>query len=225
MPGMVNIVDANTTLSASGNTDALDTSGLGQVSVTYDLTAISGSGAYIQFELQASDDATNWTPVHNTRRMTGVDLQRLSGVRISSKWYRHVWYVGGSTPSCTFKITTTLKDYSPGRTLSLFRYNDLDLKTLSATSTQFGSGSNSDIGCMIVRGTDTSTSATLKIQASQDAITWNDYTGEFTIASGETVQKDFSGNSSRFMRVIVAAAATGGSTSTATILWNATGGT
>lgn len=225
MAGMINTIDSNEIVTASGNTDTLDTSGMGQISVTYNLTAISGSGAYIQFELQASDDGENWTPVHDTRRMTTVDIQRLSGVRVSSKWYRHVWFVGGSSPSCTIKITTTLKDYSPGRTLSLFRYNDMDLKTGAATSTQFGSGANSEIGVMIVRATDTSTVATLKIEASQDAITWNDFTGEFTISSNETVQKDFSGNSTRFMRVKVVTAATGGSTSTATVLWNATGGT
>lgn len=225
MAGQINRVDHTETVTASGNSDVLDSSGMGQLSTTYNLTAISGSGAYIQFELQASDDGSNWTPVHDTRRMTTVDIQRLSGVRISSKWYRHVWFVGGTSPSCAFTITTTIKDYSPGRTLSLFRYNDLDLKTLSATSTQFGSGANSEIGCMIVRATDTSTAVSLKIQASQDALTWNDVTGDFTVASNETVQRDFTGNSLRFMRVIVATAATGGSTSTATILWNATGGT
>lgn len=224
MAGMVNSIDSDATITASGNTDNLDTCGMGQVSVTYNLTAISGSGAYIQFELQASDDGTTWTTVQNTRRMTGVDIQRLSGVRISSKWYRHVWYIGGTSPSCTIKVTTTLKDYSPGRTVSLFRYDDLNLKTGSATSTQFGSGVNTEVGCMIIRATDTSTSATLKIEGSQDALTWNDFTGEFTISSNETVQKDFQGNSVRFMRVIVVSAATGGSTSTATILWNATGG-
>lgn len=223
---MVNSIDSNTTAATiSGNTDPIDSSGLGQLSVTYDLTAISGSAARIQFELQASDDAVNWTTVHNTRRMTGVDVQRLSGVRISSKWYRHTWVIGGTTPSCTFKITSTLKDYSPGRTLSLFRYDDMNLKTGAATSTVFGSGASTEIGVMIVRATDTSTSATLKIEASQDGITWNDFTGEFTIASGETVQKDFDGNSTRFMRITVVSAATGGSTSTATVLWNATGGT
>lgn len=225
MPGMISIVDADSIVTASGNTDALDTSGMGQISVTYDLPTITGSGAYIQFELQASDDKTNWTTVHNTRRMTATDVQRLSAVRISSKWYRHAWFVGGTSPSCTIKITVTLKDYSPGRTLSLFRYDDMNLKTGAALSTVFGSGANSDIGVMFVRATDTSGVATLKIQASQDAITWNDLTGEFTIASGETISKDFSGNSSRFMRAVVVTAATGGGASTATVLWNATGGT
>lgn len=224
MAGMINRVDTTTTETASGASDTFDTSGFGQVSFTANLTAISGSGAYIQFELQASDDATNWNTVHNTRRMTVTGLQRLSGIRVSSKYYRFYWFIGGTSPSTTFVITSTLKDYSPIRTGSMFRYDDLDLKTGAAESTQYSTFSNTEVGVMIVRATDTSTAATIRVQGSQDGLNWADSTGDFSINSGQTIKKDFSGSSNRFFKVIVVTAATSGSTATTHCLWNSTGG-
>lgn len=225
MPGMVNITDYNNTITSSGNTDSLDTSGMGQLSFTADLSSVTGSGAYFQLELQASDDAINWNIVHSTRRMTTADVQRISGIRISSKWYRYTWSVGGSSPSGVLKITSTLKDYSPVRTGSLFRYDDMDLKNGSSISTVFSAFTNSEVGVMLVRGADTSTVATIKIQVSNDNLNWHDHTGDFTISSSQTVNKEFSGNSHRFMRIVVVTAATGGgATAPLTALWNSTGG-
>lgn len=224
MPGMINRIDYEATVTADGNSDSLDTSGMGQISFTADVSAISGSGFRIQVGLQASDDAVNWNVVHDTRRITANGQQRISGVRVSSKYYRFYWLVGGTSPSCTVKVISTLKDYSPTRTGSMFRYSDLDLKTGSALSTQYSSFSNTEAGVMLVRDTDTSTVVTLKVQGSQDGLNWSDYTGDFTLTSNETVTKDFTGSSHRFFRVIVVTAATGGSTSTAHCLWNSTGG-
>lgn len=224
MAGQIGREDFSGTVTADGNTDPLDTSGMGQISFTAAITAISGSGARIQFELQASDDATNWNVVHDTRRMTAIDAQRLSGVRISSRYYRFAWFVGGTTPSADIKISTTLKDYSPQRTGSMFRYDNLDLKTGSAVSTAYSAFSNTEVGCMIIRESDASGPAVIKIQGSNDNLNWHDHTGDFTLSSGGTVNKEFSGSSHRFFRAIVVTAATGGTTATASLLWNSTGG-
>lgn len=224
MPGMINIIDYNNTVTASGNSDNLDTSGMGQLSFTAELTAVSGSGVHFQVELQASDDTVNWNTVHTTRRMITTDVQRISGIRISSKWYRYVWIIGGSSPSANLKITTTLKDFSPTRTGSMFRYDDLDLKTVGAISSTFSTFSNTEAGVMIVRGSDLCTEAVIKIQGSQDGSNWHDHTGDFSISAGQSINKDFSGISHRFLRIIVVTAATGSGSATSHCLWNSTGG-
>lgn len=220
----INRTDVSTTVTASGNSGTLDIEGYGQISFTAAVTAISGSGAYIQFELQASDDGVNYNAIHDTRRMTTVDFQRLSGVRISSRYYRFVWFVGGSSPSIDITITSTFKDYSPIRTGSLFRYDDLDLMTIGATSTVFSAFSNSSVGCMMVRESDTSSDVILRLQASNDGLNWHYHTGDITLPANTTINREFDGNSHRFMRVRVMTAASGGTTPVFHALWNATGG-
>lgn len=225
---MVNRVDVETVITTDGNSDPLDTSGMGQVSFTAVISSISGSGAYVQIEIQASDtggnDSSEWNNVHSTRRILADGVQRISGIRISSKYYRFRWFVGGSSPSANIKITSTLKDYSPIRTGSLFRYDDLDLKTGSAVSTTYSTFSNTEVGCMLIRGADSSTVATVKIQGSQDGLNFHDHTGDFNIIAGQTINKDFSGSSHRFFKVIVVTAATDGTSAPCTVLWNSTGG-
>lgn len=221
---MINSLDVNETITESGNSVTYDTAGYGQISFTAALSDVSGSSPTFQVELQASDDGVNFNVVHDTRQMSGTDVQRISGIRISSRYYRYAWFVGGSTPSAFLKVTSTLKDYSPIRTGSMFRYNDLNVKTVDATSTVYSSFSNETAGVMMVRPTDTSTAATLKIQGSNDGANWHDHTGEFTISSNQAVNKEFSGSTHRFFRVYVVSAATGGSSATLHCLWNSTGG-
>lgn len=224
MAGMVSRLDVDLTVTANGNTEPLDSSGMGQTSFTAEVSSISGSGAYIQVEMQVSNDAVNWDITHDTKRTTTTGFQTIPGCRISEKWYRYVWFVGGTSPSVALKITTTLKDYCPQRSGSLFRYDDINLKTGAAVSSTFKVFSCPESGVCIIRASDASTSATLKIQGSKDEVNWHDITGDFTIAAGESIVKDFSGNTDRFMRVIVVTAATGGTTATAHVLWNSTGG-
>jgi len=221
---MLNFTAVNQTVTTSGNTDPLDTAGLGQLSFSASVSSVTGSGAYVQVEVQASDDGTNFNVVHDTRRMTTTDIQRISGIRMSGRYYRFAWFVGGSTPSATLIITATLKDYSPTRTGSMFRYDDLDLKTGGATSTVYNTFSNTEVGVMMVRGNDTSSDVLIKVQGSQDGANWHDHTGSFTLSPNQTINKDFSGCSHRFFRLCVDTAATGGSTATCHALWNSTGG-
>lgn len=220
----INRDDVDQVITAPGNSQPKDTFGLGQLSFTAQVSSLTGSGAHVQVELQASDDGVNFNVVHNTRRFITNDVQRISGIRISSRYYRFVWYVGGSSPSATIKIITSLKNYSPARTGSMFKYDDLDLKTGGAVSTSYNAFSNTDVGCMIVRAADASSSAVIKIQASNDGSNWNDHTGDINLVSNDTTNQSFAGNSHRFMRVIVVTAATGGTTATASILWNSSGG-
>lgn len=212
------------TATSSGVSDALDTRGDACLSFTASISNLSGTGVSIQFDLEASDDTINWNQVHSTRQLTTIGAQRISGVRITAKYYRYRWTLLGSTPSATFLITTTLKNYLPIRTGSQFRYNDLDMKSENAVSTLYNAFSNTEVSISVVRPEDTSTVAGIIIQVSEDGINWHNGTGEFLLSSGETISQSFSGNAHRFYRVQVATPAVSGSTSIAHVLCSSTGG-
>lgn len=215
----------STTVSSSGQSEAFDTLGLGQVSFTAHVTDMSGSNVNIQFGIEASDDGNSWNTVHDTRRFTSSGAQRISGIRISSKYYRYTWIVNGSTPSITFHIYTSLKNYSPTRTGSQHRYDDLDLKTVGDVSTTYNSFSNTEISVMIVRQDDSLIqTAIVRIQASNDNINWGDVTGDLALSNDSTIVRSISGNAFRYYRVKVNAAVSLSGSSTAHVFWASTGG-
>lgn len=215
----------STTVSTSGQSQAFDTLGLGQVSFTAHVTSISGSGTNIQFGIEVSDDGSNWNVVHDTRRFTESGAQRISGVRISAKYYRYTWTVNGSSPSVTFHTHTSLKNYSPTRTGSQHRYDDLDLKTAGDVSTIYNSYSNTEVSVMIVRPNDSLIqTAVVRLQASNDSINWGDVTGDLSLSNDSSIARSISGNAFRYYRVKVNTAISLVGSSTAHVFWASTGG-
>jgi hypothetical protein len=203
----------------------LDTLGHGQVSFTANVTAISGAGANIQFELQASDDGTNWNTVHSTRRFTAAGAHRISGVRISSQYYRYTWVINGTTPSVTFSIATSLKAFSPIRTGSMFRYDDLDLTVLGATSTSYFAAGNDIVSVTVVRPSDGGlVAASYVIEASNDQLNWAEILGRIDLAAGVTKPHSIGMTGFRYYRARVSVAITLIGGSTAHLLWASTGG-
>lgn len=217
-------LDVSQSVNASGNSEALDTSGFGQVSFTAAISSLTGSGASIQIEIQASDDGTNYNIVHTTPRITANGASRISGIRISSQFYRYVWTLAGSSPSATIQITSTLKDYSPNRTGSLLRYDDIDLKTLNATSTNYSSFTNDVVGLVIVRTDAIASTGNIRIQVSSDNVSWSDASGDISLTASQIDSRSFDGMSHRFFRAIVTTAVAGAGTSTAHLFWSSTGG-
>ena len=212
------------TVESSGNSGSLDTKGHGCLSFTGNVTAISGSGASIQFDLEASDDAVSWNQVHSTRQITAVGNQRLSGVRITARYYRYRWTVLGTTPSISFTLTSTLKDYLPVRTGSQFRYGDLDLKTTNAVSSAYSSFSNTEISISAIRGNDSLTAATIIIEASLDSTNWHTESGNIQILPGQAINSTISGNAYRFYRLKTITPAVGVGAILADVLYTSTGG-
>src|SRR5258708_4210782 len=66
----INRTDASGAKTATANTGTLDTAGFGTLSVSIDVTAVSGTLPTMDIELQASDDANNWTVLYDTQRFT-----------------------------------------------------------------------------------------------------------------------------------------------------------
>lgn len=216
--------DLTTTQVASGASEGFETSTNGQISVTFNIVSISGSGVNIQFTIEASDDGLSWNSVHDTRRFTDTGVQRLSGVRISSKFFRYKWTINGTSPSIGFSVTCTLKNYSPTRTASQFRYDDMNLKINASVSSMFSAFSNTEVSVQIVREDIIAQDAVIQVQKSNDGIFWDDTSGTITISPGQTTSMDITGNSYRFFRVITRTPVTLSGVATAHVLWNSTGG-
>lgn len=213
--------DANQTVSTSGNTAAFDTNGYAMISVSYNVTAISGSGAYIQFHKQTSDDGTNWTTYADTPRMTAVGGTRYQGFRHAGRYYRFTWDVAGTTPSVTFNIVTTLKAFSPLRKTIRFFYSDIDLSTDSAVSSTFSADDCPNVGLSFSRASDGGNNANVRVQVSMDGTNWFDSTANLAANPGAKNTADFADNAYRFYRLIVTGNTNAG-TRTLDIIWSGT---
>lgn len=173
----INRTDVSTTVSASGNSATFDTNGLLSLSVNFQVTAISGSGAYIQFHIQASDDGTNWSTYMDTQRMTATGFARYQGLRQSGRYYRFTWDVAGTTPSVTFNVLTTVKSVQTDRKSRRFFYSDIDLSTLAAVSSVFSADDCKNITVTFQRGADGGNNGVVQLFASIDSVIWYSVSG------------------------------------------------
>ncbi len=169
---MVNRTDVSQTVTASGNSSTFDTQGMAEAAWNFNVTAISGTGAYIQFHVQTSDDATNWSTYVDTPRLTTTGLSRYQGMRHAGRYYRFTWGVAGTTPSVTFTIMPTLKPYSPTRKSVRFFYADLDLTVNGNGSTPFSADDCRNVSVVFIRGADGGNNGTVQLFASNDSTNW-----------------------------------------------------
>lgn len=213
----------NYTETTTGNSGPISTGGLGCLSLSIAVTTASGTNPTIQLDIQSSNDGINFTQVHSTKQMTGVDFHTLYGVRISSQYYRYTWTIGGTDPSFTFTVNTTLKNFLPVRSSSQFRYADVDLSGIGNTSSDFDSDTNQNVGLHIIRPDDGYSQAEVAIEVSHDSVNWDQQSGNIPIVSNSSETVDFSGNAYRYFRLVVVTAASGPAPTD--ILWASNGGT
>lgn len=203
----INRVDVNTTVTASGNSGTLVCDGMGTIGFTIQITAASGTDPVIQFYIEGGDDGVNWSRFIDTRRMTGVDLQRMQGARLAGYFYRFGWIVGGTNPSFTFTITSSLKGYMPRRYTVRNNYADVLIDTLGATSTVFSAADVCNVSLFSTRSDDGGSSTQYKVQGSNDNFTWVDVTGAVSQARDTTQLVEFQNKAFRNYRVKITAAA------------------
>jgi hypothetical protein len=214
---------ASQTVTTSGNSGPMDTGGCACLSTQVAITAFSGTNPTFQIDVLASDDGVNFNVVHSTIQMVGIDTQRLSGIRISGRFFQINWTVTGTSPSFTFTVFNTLKDYLPTKSGSLYRYNDINLNVINSTSTSFFSFSNANTSLQIIRGADGNSNAVCVVEASNDNSNWDVYTGNISISSGDNETVTFSNDSFRIYRLRVVTPSSGAAA--ATLLWASNGGT
>lgn len=162
---------ASAARTTTGNSGSLDTSGFGTLSFQFVVTAVSGTLPTLDLEIQSSEDQTNWGIVFDTKRFTATGNQRLGAIRISARYYRIVWTIGGTTPSFTFSAVTTLKSDASLRSVGLIRYQDIDFTINGNTSTVFTAATCANIGIEVIRAAG-GVVAGFTVQASQDNTTW-----------------------------------------------------
>ena len=220
-PININREDINLTVTTSGSIAAIDSLGFGSINSSVQVTAISGAGASIQIELQSSDDGVNWTEVSNTRRFFTTGIQRFISLRLSSKFYRYAWTVLGTTPSVTFKVTTTLKPYLPRASVQSNRYGDLTLGTAGNLSSPFSARDTDQVSVMIVRPATPIGTGQIRIQASNNGIDFVDLTGNIGISNGDTILSTFADRAFLIYRVIVATSS--GGAAVCDLFWGSNG--
>lgn len=218
--GYINRQDASTTVSSSGNGSTLDTQGLSTFSFTTNVTAISGTGANIQFHLQYSDDSSNWTTIYDTPQFTATGFNTYTSIRVAPRYYRYTWTVAGSTPSVTFTIQTTIKQASPSRRNSERDfYADINLTALNNVSSTFMVNDCANVGIVFVRGADGGNNANVQIQASNDNVNFVSISSNVAVNVSTVNDALESSTGFRFMRAIVTTATSAG-TRTADLHWS-----
>lgn len=216
--------DVSTTVSANGDSGWLDTASYAELNWTTTVSALSGSGATFYVILEASDDQVNATSVYTTTKFTATGSQRFQGIREAGRYYRYRWVVAGTTPSITFTVITTLKPYSPLKSLLVINYADIDLQTNSNVSSTFTAGSCVNTSLMMVRGADGGNNASVQAQISNDSQNW-DFIGSALsgVAPSSTNTLSFSAYSFRYWRLIVTGHTSAG-TRTLDLYWSCNGG-
>lgn len=203
----VSRVDYSNTVTASGNSGTLSSEGLGCLSYDIRVTAASGTNKTMQISIETSEDGTNWDELTNTRRFTATGGQNHDNIAIGPKYYRYSWVVAGSSPSFTFSIRTTLKDYLPRRNITIDKYSDVIINSLNATSSVFQSADCTNISLFTVRSDDGGSTTQYKVQASNNTVNWVDVSGAISQARATTQLTQFPNVAFRYFRIVITAAA------------------
>lgn len=215
--------DVSTTLTASTTSSSFDTAGFGLITTQYNVSAISGTSASLQIDIETSEDQTNWDTLVSNMRVTTATSTRQSGISIGARYYRFRYFVEGTTPSVTFTVITTLKHYYAPDVKSLFRYSDLNLAVVNSNSTTFKAGTAANVALQLFRAADGGSGSNIRVQVSNDNLNWTDITGDIGLTAGENYTQQFSGYAFRFWRCRVRSATNAG-TRVADIFWHANGG-
>jgi hypothetical protein len=210
-------------ITASGNSSTFDMAGFGCLSYTIILSDISGTNPILQIELEASDNGTNWTQVHSSLRFTVTGNQRFASVRMSARYYRFRYIVSGATPSFTVTIYSTIKAYLPTRSLTQFRYQDVDMTTVGNVSTTFAATTNENITVQVFRASDGGNSGSYKVQGSNDTLNWSDQIPNTPITAGSNNSHTLTGLAYRNYRIIIVNTPNAG-TRVLDVFWAANGG-
>lgn len=193
--------DVSGTFTTTSNTSAIDASGYGSVAFTVDVSAASGTTPTLDIQFQESEDgSTDWVDMYDADRFTTTGSYKTVRHAIHSRYYRYRYVIGGTTPSFTFTIKTTLKPFT-AETIHVFnRFNDL----VMTTSNNFSSTINIE-GCSFFTATLTRGSGgagvTIVPQFSNDATNWiSSGTSINTSASTSYIATNTAGSTTKYVR-------------------------
>lgn len=209
--------------SASSSSSALTSDGFGMIAHTINVTAISGTSAALQVDLEYSDDGTNWRGAHGSRRMTATGSLSQIGSRIGTHYYRYSWTITGTTPSITFNIVTTLKSGSTPVYRTMVRYAGISGTTLGNVSASFSGAGCSRVTVQNVRGADGGNNGKLRLDGSENDIDWNEISADMAFNPSTTAYLSNIVDVWNFYRLRVTAATNAG-TRVGDLFWSCVGG-
>lgn len=199
---MINRADvASAARTTSGNTAWLDTAGMGVLNAIVEVTAASGTTPKLNVSIQTSDDAVNSSESATVRQFTAVGTDAISRLAMGARYYRYVWTISGTTPSFTFSITSTLKNYMPKRSARVAKYADLDLSTKDATSSVFRANECQNVSIITQRAADGGNGSAWRVQVSNEGTVWDDFTGNVSQNANTTVMTSISATAFQFFRL------------------------
>lgn len=101
---------ASATKTATGQTDAIDASGVDELSVFLNVTDVSGTSPTLDVVIQDSPDGTTWYDKESFTQATAAtsEAKRLTNF---GKFVRVKYTIGGTTPSFTFEVKATGRNY------------------------------------------------------------------------------------------------------------------
>lgn len=202
---------ASAARTTSGNSGTIDTYGYGCLSFDLNITAASGTTPTLQLIVETSNDASNWSELISLARKTTTGVTRFARESIGSKYYRYSWVITGTTPSFTFSVITTLKNFLPERSAIIHKYADINLASAAAVSSTYNVKDCSNVAFILTRAADGGNNAKYKIQGTNDPdFGWTDVSADITQGPGTTTSQNFPSVAYRFFRLIVVTATNAG---------------
>lgn len=195
------LTDITGTFTSTANGSAIDASGYGSIAFTVNVSASSGTTPTLDVILQQSDDgSTNWTDEYYADRFTATGSYKTVRMSLHARYYRYRYVIGGSTPSFTFTVATTLKAATAETIHTYNKFNDL----VMTTSNNFSSTVNLE-GCSFFSATLTrgagGAGVAVAAQNSNDGINWvTSGTSTNSAASTSYLVTNTAGSTTKYVR-------------------------
>lgn len=217
---MVSREDESGTFTASGQSSGFDSNGLACLSAEFNISAVSGVSPTLDIDIEVSENNSNWFHLFSLPRITATGVYRAQAIRLAGRYYRVNRTIGGTTPSFTYALQTTLKAYMPRRHSVFIRYNDLNMGSLNAVSSVFRASDVSNVSVMVVLGAGAGGTGRFRVQGSNDGINFGDIGSDVSILIGGVTVQTMSGMAFRFYRLQTTNVIVGGDT-TPDLYWGA----
>lgn len=208
--------------SSSSNSTALTADGFGMIAYTVNVTAISGTSAALQVDLEGSDDGSYWRTLGSSIRISATGSVAKMGTKTGAYYYRYRWFITGTTPSISFNVVTTLKAPVPGLYRDFNRYSDLDLTTVGNVSSTFSAAGCTTVTVQGTRGADGGNNGQTRIDGGNTGTDWEELTGSTTYGPSSAHATTVTGGYAYYqMRTT---AATNAGTRVLNLFWTCAGG-
>lgn len=179
----------------------------GYASFQINVSAVSGSGAYMDLSVEESDDGgTNWMKVYDFPRITASGFLRSPPIMLTGNRLRYVQTVGGTSPSITRTISRVTEFNVTLPIIRLLRDRALAVNTLnSATAALRLMGANN--AQLVMNMGAATTAPTIKVQGSEDGTNWYDIPGATLVATANSVTQMMINNvMAEYIRAVVSSA-------------------